>query len=85
MSADCVTARIDAAESRAQAGETPSRSVTLSFGAAEAAGLCSLAGVGVASIAVRDGGGCTILCRTAAGADELRLRFAGHLLTEPTR
>ena len=61
-----------------------STTVRLAFNASEAAALCSAAGVGVVSIAIRDAGSCKIECRTNAGADELRLHFADHVITEPT-
>ena len=57
-----------------------SRAMNLALSESEVTTLCTAAGISVSAIEPLPSGGTHLVCTTGAGADEIRLRLAGHLI-----
>ncbi len=58
-----------------------SRAMNLTLGESEVKAICLSSGVSVSAIEPLQSGGTRLVCTTGGGAEEMRLRLAGHLIT----
>jgi len=57
-----------------------SRAINLALSEAEVSEICLASGIGISAIERLPSGGTRLVCTTSGGADEIRLRLAGHLI-----